>query len=232
MSKRALIPVLVAFALVVLGPGLAMARAVEPLTGFRLYLAGGILGMVLAGGSVFRILTGQARVGMGLWGLAPAAIVLAPALLSLGSPPVNDVTTTPDAPPEFVYAPQLPENHGRTMAYASQDVAAMREHFRHLQPLALAMAPEAAFAQAVEQAEAMPGWELTYRDDVALAFEGIAETAIFHFTDDFVVQIRPGDDGATVHMRSKSRVGKGDLGTNAARIHAYFQHLRDSLPRD
>lgn len=210
-----------------------MARVVEPLTGFRLYLAGGVLGMVLAGSSVFRILTGQPRVGMGLWGLAPAIIVLAPALLSLGSPPVNDVTTTPGSPPEFVYAPQLPENRGRTMGYAAADAAAMREQFRHLQPLPLALAPEAAFKHALEQADAMPGWELTYRDDVTLTFEGIAESAIFHFTDDFVVRITPGEEeGAQVHMRSKSRVGKGDLGTNAARIHTYFQHLRDTAPSD
>jgi hypothetical protein len=45
-----------------------------------------------------------------------------------------------------------------------------------------------------------------------------------------VVEVRPRDDGgSTVAMRSKSRLGKGDLGANARRIRAFLADLRARL---
>jgi uncharacterized protein (DUF1499 family) len=40
-----------------------------------------------------------------------------------------------------------------------------------------------------------------------------------------VVRIQPANDGSRINVRSKSRVGVGDLGTNAARIRAYMEAL-------
>ena len=48
---------------------------------------------------------------------------------------------------------------------------------------------------------------------------------IFRFRDDFVVRVRPDGEATRVDMRSKSRVGKGDLGANAKRIEQFFQGL-------
>ena len=42
----------------------------------------------------------------------------------------------------------------------------------------------------------------------------------------FVIEVRPGDHGSVVAMRSKSRDGKGDIGANAKRIEALFAQLR------
>ena len=44
--------------------------------------------------------------------------------------------------------------------------------------------------------------------------------------DDVVVRVAPGASGSRVEMRSKSRVGRGDAGTNARRIQAYFERLK------
>ena len=43
------------------------------------------------------------------------------------------------------------------------------------------------------------------------------------FKDDIVIRIRPEDSGSRLDIRSKSRVGIGDFGTNAARIEAFLE---------
>ena len=48
--------------------------------------------------------------------------------------------------------------------------------------------------------------------------EAVARTPILGFRDDVVVRIRPTTDGARIDVRSASRYGRNDLGTNAARV--------------
>jgi uncharacterized protein (DUF1499 family) len=55
--------------------------------------------------------------------------------------------------------------------------------------------------------------------------EAVDTTFWFGFQDDVVVRIQPANDGSRINVRSKSRVGVGDLGTNAARIRAYMEAL-------
>lgn len=63
-------------------------------------------------------------------------------------------------------------------------------------------------------------------NDITTELEGVAESRIFRLRDDFVVRVRPEEGGGTrVDMRSKSRVGRGDLGANAERIHEFLQAL-------
>jgi uncharacterized protein (DUF1499 family) len=51
-------------------------------------------------------------------------------------------------------------------------------------------------------------------------------TRWFGFKDDVVIRIQArGPDSAVVDVRSKSRVGKGDVGVNAARVRQYFRAL-------
>jgi uncharacterized protein (DUF1499 family) len=45
------------------------------------------------------------------------------------------------------------------------------------------------------------------------------------FTDDFDLRVTRHDGGAVVHVRSASRVGAGDLGTNRRRVRAFLDGL-------
>ena len=54
---------------------------------------------------------------------------------------------------------------------------------------------------------------------------GVDTSNAHFFVDDIVVRIRARDGGSVLDVRSKSRVGKGDVGANAARIRA----LRDAV---
>jgi uncharacterized protein (DUF1499 family) len=54
----------------------------------------------------------------------------------------------------------------------------------------------------------------------------IDTTFWFSFKDDVLIRLRPADGGSRVDVRSLSRVGGGDVGTNAKRIRADLDALR------
>ena len=71
------------------------------------------------------------------------------------------------------------------------------------------------------------GWRIVGDDAAAGRLEAIATTRWFRFKDDIVVRLRDRADGGTrVDVRSKSRIGRSDLGTNARRIRTYLTDLR------
>ena len=83
----------------------------------------------------------------------------------------------------------------------------------------------AAFARARDAAREA-GWAIVDADSGAGRVEATATTGWFGFKDDVVVRIRPEGQGSRVDVRSVSRVGKSDVGTNARRIRAYLDRLR------
>ena len=91
----------------------------------------------------------------------------------------------------------------------------------------------AVWRAALELARAQRGWTVTETDarDGEIVVE--ARTTLWKFVDDVSVRVWLDEAGATrVDLTSASRVGRGDLGTNARRI-ARFLHALDRrvLPR-
>ena len=64
----------------------------------------------------------------------------------------------------------------------------------------------------------------TARDGI---IEAVARTPILGFRDDVVVRVRPTADGARIDVRSASRYGRNDLGTNAARVRNLLDDIDD-----
>ncbi len=91
--------------------------------------------------------------------------------------------------------------------------------------LVLAGSVEATYTKALAAAEAV-GWEILKSDPKAGRIEAVATTFWFGFKDDVLVRVTPDGSGSRVDVRSKSRVGRGDSGTNARRIQAYFERLK------
>tara|TARA_R110000868_G_scaffold11981_51_gene58265 strand:+ start:5618 stop:6607 length:990 start_codon:yes stop_codon:yes gene_type:complete len=56
-------------------------------------------------------------------------------------------------------------------------------------------------------------------------FEAVAKTPVLGFIDDFVVRVRATDTGSSVDVRSTSRIGNHDLGTNARRVQGFLREL-------
>jgi uncharacterized protein (DUF1499 family) len=145
-------------------------------------------------------------------------------------PPIHDITTDPEDPPEFQAIVPLRVDAPNPIAYPGAEVAAQQEDaYPDVQPLLTGLAPEEAFARALEAAGEL-GWEVVAADRAEGRIEAVDTTFWFGFQDDVVVRIRPADPGSRIDVRSKSRVGVGDLGTNAARIRAYLDALSTRRP--
>ena len=72
------------------------------------------------------------------------------------------------------------------------------------------------------------GWDVVAAAPEALRIEATDTTLLFGFKDDVVVRVTPQAQGSVVDVRSLSRVGGSDFGTNAKRVRAYLRRLSDS----
>jgi uncharacterized protein (DUF1499 family) len=220
----------VALALFVVGPVAVQLSAVDGFVGFRIFGLGvllgllafllGVLGLVFTRASAYRAGRRHAWIGTGLGALI-LGITLAVGSQGGGGPAINDITTNPDDPPAFAADPW---GQGRDMAYPADFAPQQRAGYPDLAPIVLQLAPGDAHDHVVRLFE-QNGWTITRNDPVALTLEATDTTPLFRFVDDISVRVRPDGAGSVVDVRSKSRVGRGDLGANAKRI----RKLRDQL---
>jgi uncharacterized protein (DUF1499 family) len=132
-------------------------------------------------------------------------------------PPINDITTDTDNPPRYMTTERR---------YPGPDFARQqRAAYPDIAPALLAVPPREAFGRALAVAEAM-GWEVVGRDPANGTIEAVDSTKWFGFKDDIAVRVEAAAQGSRIDVRSKSRVGRSDLGTNARRIRAYLQQLK------
>lgn len=224
---------LMAVALVAAGVVAAHFRYTTPFLGFKLFVLGfmlGILAFVLGVIGIFATrnpMRAPARpravIGtiLGLFVMVP---VLAIVMRTSKYPPINDITTDTQNPPEFVHATELAPNQGRDMKYDRARYAQIQQGgYGAVEPLKMPETPDDAFAIVQKKARETPGWQITNIDPGTRTIEGVDTSNLFHFEDDFVIQVRPGEGGGSLlEMRSKSRDGVGDLGVNYQRIEKFF----------
>lgn len=137
-------------------------------------------------------------------------------------PPIHDITTDTQDPPTFVAVLPFREDAVNPATYGGDSVAEQqRRAYPDIGPLELDVPPSVAFGRALEAAREM-GWTIHAAERADGRIEATATTTWFGFRDDVVVRVRPEGDGSRVDVRSVSRVGRGDTGTNAARVRAYL----------
>ena len=165
--------------------------------------------------------------------LAAATLVIALALIAVPvrfrmgtpAPPIHDITTDMQDPPQYVAVLPLRADAPNTTEYGGERVAAQqREAYPDLQPAMVNVPPSQAFDRALAAAREM-GWEIVAADANAGRIEATDTTFWFGFKDDVVIRVRPASGGSRVDVRSLSRVGVGDAGTNAKRIRAFLNGL-------
>jgi uncharacterized protein (DUF1499 family) len=144
-----------------------------------------------------------------------------------GLPPIHDITTDLDNPPVFeAIVPmraEAPNSLDRSPLLAQQQ----REGYPDLAPVTLSIPPDQAFDRALAEAQ-NAGWRIVTADKGAGRIEATDTTRWFGFEDDVVVRLTPWGAGTRVDVRSVSRVGRGDVGTNARRIRRYLEALEAS----
>ena len=76
-----------------------------------------------------------------------------------------------------------------------------------------------------EAAGGVPRWKVVRSDRAARRVDVEVRTALFGFVDDLTATVEPAGDGSRVIIRSRSRVGRGDLGENARHIKALQRRM-------
>jgi uncharacterized protein (DUF1499 family) len=107
----------------------------------------------------------------------------------------------------------------------SQDAARQqRDAYPDIKPLILEVPAAQVFDRAVAAARES-GWEIVASNADAGRIEATDTTTFFGFKDDIVVRLTPLESRTVVDVRSVSRVGRGDVGTNARRIREFLDRL-------
>lgn len=145
------------------------------------------------------------------------------------APPIHDITTDTQNPPTFLGVLPLRADAPNSAQYGGDEIAAQqRAAYPNLGPLILDLERGAAFELALEAARAM-GWDLVAADSAAGLIEATATTFWFGFKDDVVIRLTAVEGGVRIDIRSVSRVGRSDIGTNARRIQAYLERLQEAM---
>jgi uncharacterized protein (DUF1499 family) len=141
-------------------------------------------------------------------------------------PPIHDITTDVENPPEFQAIRPLRANAPNPVEYPGPEVAARQQAaYPDIRPRRVDAAPEVAFSRALQAGRSL-GWEIVHADTANLRIEATDRTLWFGFEDDVVIRITSAAGGGSrVDVRSKSRVGGGDAGTNARRIRRFFDRM-------
>jgi len=228
----------VGLALSLIGAALLLAG---PL-GSRVGLWSFIIGFLMLAVSLLLALVGAslALVGgikTGQWTMAGAGIVVGLAVVgvpsafilsAVGKPPIHDITTDTVNPPSFVAIVPLRAGAANPPEYGGGDVAdKQRLAYPDIAPLVIHLSAPQAFDR-VNSAIRDLGWELVASDRASGRIEATDTTFWFGFKDDVVVRItgEPSGQDSRIDVRSKSRVGVGDAGTNARRVRELLSRLR------
>jgi uncharacterized protein (DUF1499 family) len=162
--------------------------------------------------------------------LVAATLALLPPLMlrakAQGVPPIHDITTDAMDAPAFVALLPARKDSANGADYRGAEVHGLqRAAYADIQPLVLKEKPDRVFQRALDAARAL-GWDVAASDAKSGRIEATDTTFWWGFKDDVVIRVRPEGEGSRVDVRSMSRVGRSDLGANAARVRAFLARLR------
>lgn len=214
----------------VVGPLLAHFHVVAPFKGFVTFAASLIPALLSVLFGAYLVLTGNSGKGMVcvMIGAVPIATVASGLAGARKFPRINDISTNLDNPPALVAARGAPENADKDLAYPEEFKPIVREAYPDLIALQLDQPADQAFARIKAALGAHPEWRVVHVDDTGLTVELTETAGFFQFTDDVAVRVLPMDQASQVDVRSRSRVGKGDFGANAARIRRILEAIQKS----
>jgi uncharacterized protein (DUF1499 family)/uncharacterized membrane protein len=154
-------------------------------------------------------------------------------VLAYRLPMINDITTDPVDPPRFDMLARLRPRG--TVDYAGLYAAEQqRAAYPDIEPLTVNTTPRRAYEAAIA-VMLKNRWRVVVDRPPEAAgrrdgqIEAVARTPLMGFRDDVAVRVRPDGDGARIDVRSASRYGRHDFGTNAARIRALIEDIEEHI---
>lgn len=144
-------------------------------------------------------------------------------------PPIHDITTDIENPPEFSAMVRLRADAPNPPEYAGPETAeAQREAYPEIQPIILPENLQEVMDAAVILITERE-WKLVAINRNQGRIEATEKLAWFGFKDDVVLRFTETAEGTLVDMRSKSRIGRSDVGVNAKRIEEFLEDLEESI---
>lgn len=147
-----------------------------------------------------------------------------------GTPPIHDIATDPYDPLPYVAIAPLRADAANNMDYGVMPgIDSVQQHidmqtgaYPDIVPQTFTASVDEVFQRALDAVQTM-GWELVDADADSGRIEATDTTFWFRFKDDVVIQVSEDASGQTVlNARSLSRVGRSDVGKNAARLREFF----------
>jgi len=186
--------------------------------------------------------------------LIGGALIAYPAYLGIKAyklPSIYDVTTDPIDPPQFDAIARLRPRDANPVTYQGLYAAELQHTaYSDIEPEETSATPQEAY-DAVMKVITRRRWRIVdarppqpaaptrvsnprqARDEPAPAsdaiIEAVARSLILGFREDVVVRIRATGDGTRIDVRSASRYGRNDLGSNAARVRDLLGSIDDVL---
>lgn len=145
-------------------------------------------------------------------------------------PPIHDITTDIDDPPQFVAVVPLRAGAPNPPDYLGGEIPVLqRQYYPDLMSRVYVQSPAEVY-EAVTALVGELGWELVDANPADGRVEATDTTRWFGFKDDIVIRLERGPANSTVlDVRSKSRVGVSDVGVNANRIRRFTAALNAKL---
>ena len=165
-----------------------------------------------------------------LTGLILGLAVVAPFFLTIQAgynvPRIHDITTDILNPPKFtaIRTVRTTEHNSLDRKTPANLAELQQAGYPNLGSMQTDKDSSEVFEDAVALVKAR-GWEIIDISPTKGTIEAVDTTKIMGFKDDIVIRVSNKADKTIVDMRSASRIGISDMGTNAARIKAFLHDL-------
>ncbi len=213
--------------LLLTGPGYRIGLLSLP-TAFgvmRWAVYGAILAVLLAAVALWRTGGRSKLAGLALiTGVVIIGFPLRFQRMAASVPPIHDITTDTANPPAFQAVVPLRADARNSLEYSPEVARQQREAYPDIKPLIIEQPPAQVFDRALRAAREA-GWDIVNASAETLRIEATDTTTFFGFKDDIVIRLTPVENRTVVDVRSVSRVGRSDTGTNARRIRDYLAAL-------
>jgi len=165
-----------------------------------------------------------------LTSLVPSLLVVTQLLKAVSVPEIHDITTDMLNPPVFSDIVALRKDAPNDLVYKYQGSAEnLAELQRAAYPDLMPLTSSLTVRQAMERSVGIlkeQGLEVINVDHVNGLIEATATSFWYGFKDDVVVRIQATDQNLRIDLRSVSRVGRSDIGANAARIRTFSKKFK------
>jgi uncharacterized protein (DUF1499 family) len=206
-------------------------RILQPGPAFGLFVIGMLTGVVVTVVGLIDLAKNgvSGRSVLLVMGIIPVVALVYGAVSGREYPMINDVSTDLVRPPALTFAASQPENESRNMAFPLENNALIQEAYGDIELLAVMESIDETHVKALSVIEGLSTWEVTSNEisQREILIEGTVTSTVFGFVDDFAIRLAKTDSGTcVVDMRSKSRLGKGDFGQNAAHIRQFMELMK------